>query len=186
MQIDALNISDVKILRPEKYDDARGFFSETFSQRTMREAGIELTFVQDNHVYSASKWTLRGLHFQMPPYAQSKLVRVIRGSVYDVAVDIRRGSPTYGQHVSVVLSAEKWNQILLPIGFAHAFLTLEPDTEVVYKVSNYYAPKHGRSILWNDPDLGIDWPVPTNAVVLSEKDTQSPTIKQLRSPFEYK
>ena len=157
LEIQSLGIPAVKILRPAKFGDARGFFSETYSKRSLDEAGLDLAFVQDNHAFSAEKNTVRGLHFQTPPFAQDKLVRVVRGSILDVAVDLRTGSPTYGQHVSAVISASEWNQILVPIGFAHGLVTLEPDTEVLYKVTNYYSPENDKGLLWNDPELGIDW-----------------------------
>ena len=185
MNFVALEIPDVRLLTPRKFGDDRGFFSETYNLMAFRNAGIDLTFVQDNYVFSAKKWTMRGLHFQSPPYAQDKLLRVVRGSVLDLAVDIRRGSPTYGRHVSAVLSAEAWNQILVPIGFAHAYLTLEPNTEVLYKVTNYYAPEHDHGLLWNDPDLGLDWPVAEDQVEISEKDRAQPLFTNLHSPFEY-
>ena len=185
MQIIALEIPDIKLLTPRKFGDDRGFFSETYNFMAFRKAGIDLTFVQDNHTFSTKKWTVRGLHFQSPPYAQAKLLRVVRGSVLDVSVDIRRRSPTYGRYVSAVLSAEAWNQILVPVGFAHATLTLEPNTEVSYKVTNYYAPEKAYGVLWNDPELGIDWPVRADQVEFSEKDRRQPRFKDLRSPFEY-
>ena len=183
MQIDEFSISAVKLLIPRKYGDRRGFFSEVYNQRALAQAGIEIEFVQDNHSLSAEKGTVRGLHFQSPPFAQDKLVRVVRGAVFDVAVDLRRGSPTYGRHVSVVLSAEAWNQLLVPIGFAHGFMTLEPDTEVIYKVSNYYAPDHDKGLLWNDPALGIAWPTPETDAVLSDKDRGQPRLAELVTPF---
>ena len=183
MQIDDLGIAAVKMLAPGKHGDHRGFFSEVYNRRTLAEAGIGIEFVQDNHSLSAEKGTVRGLHFQTPPYAQDKLVRVVRGAVFDVAVDLRRGSPTYGQHVSAVLSAEAWNQLLAPIGFAHGFMTLEPDTEVLYKVSNYYAPDHDQGILWNDPALGIAWPIPEAQAILSDKDRRQPHLAELATPF---
>ena len=159
MQVEHVNIPDVRLLSPGKHGDRRGFFSETYNRKALAVIGIDIDFVQDNHSYSADKGTVRGLHFQTPPFAQDKLVRVVRGSVFDIAVDLRQGSPTYGRHVSAVLSAQAWNQILVPIGFAHGFMTLEPDTEVIYKVSNYYAPDHDKGLLWNDPALGINWPL---------------------------
>ena len=183
MQIRESRISAVKILIPEKHGDHRGFFSEVYNQQALAEAGIDVDFVQDNHSLSAGKGTVRGLHFQTPPFAQDKLVRVVRGAAFDVAVDLRRESPTYGQHVSVVLSAEAWNQILVPIGFAHGFMTLEPDTEVVYKVSNFYAPDHDKGLLWNDPDLAIPWPLDAGAAVLSPKDGNLPKLAEIDSPF---
>ena len=183
MQIRESRISAVKILMPEKHGDHRGFFSEVYNRQALAEAGIDVDFVQDNHSLSAGKGTVRGLHFQTPPFAQDKLVRVVRGAAFDVAVDLRRESPTYGQHVSVVLSAEAWNQILVPIGFAHGFMTLEPDTEVVYKVSNFYAPDHDKGLLWNDPDLAIPWPLDAGAAVLSPKDGNLPKLAEIDSPF---
>ncbi len=183
MQIDELGISAVKMLIPRKHGDRRGFFSEVYNQRALAQAGIDVEFVQDNHSLSAEKGTVRGLHFQAPPFAQDKLVRVVRGAVFDVAVDLRRGSPTYGQHVSAVLSAEAWNQLLVPVGFAHGFMTLEPDTEVIYKVSNYYAPEHDKGLLWNDPALGIAWPIPEADAILSDKDRGQPRLAELVTPF---
>ena len=184
MDIESLNIPAVKVLMPKKYGDRRGFFSEVYNKKTLLEFGIDIDFVQDNHSLSADKGTMRGLHFQTPPFAQGKLVRVVRGAVFDVAVDLRRNSPTYGEHVSVVLSADALNQVLVPIGFAHGFMTLEPDTEVVYKVSDYYAPEHDKGILWNDPALGIVWPEPEATVILSEKDRGQPRLAEMISPFE--
>ena len=147
MQIHPTSISAVLVLTPRKHGDHRGFFSEVYRKELLSKQGIDVEFVQDNHSLSAEKGTVRGLHFQAPPFAQDKLVRVVRGAVFDVAVDIRPDSPTYGRHVGVVLSAEAWNQVYVPIGFAHGFMTLEPDTEVVYKVSDYYAPDHERGAL---------------------------------------
>ncbi len=177
--IETLAIPDVKIIRPKKHGDARGFFSETYSQKALSSAGIDLTFVQDNHAFSAAKGTVRGLHFQTPPFSQDKLIRVTRGSIFDVAVDLRRGSSTYGRHVSAVISAEEWNQILIPTGFAHGLLTLEPDTEVLYKVTNYYSPTHDLGLLWNDPALGIAWPIAEADAILSAKDKVQPRFADL-------
>ncbi len=185
MQVEKQSIADVKVLIPKKHGDHRGFFSETYSRRSFAEAGIDITFVQDNHAFSAEKGTVRGLHFQIPPFAQDKLVRVVRGSVFDVAVDLRRGSPTYGKHVSVVLSAEAWNQILVPIGFAHGLMTLEPDTEVLYKVSNYYSAEHDKGLLWNDSALGIEWPVAEDEAILSAKDKVQPRLADLPPYFHF-
>jgi dTDP-4-dehydrorhamnose 3,5-epimerase len=172
-----LEIPDVKLITPVKHGDSRGFFSETYNQRDLAAAGINTEFVQDNHSLSGPRGTVRGLHYQLPPFAQDKLLRVVRGSVLDIAVDVRRGSPTFGRHVSVVLSAEDWTQVLVPAGFAHGFCTLEPDTEVIYKVSDYYAPEHDRGILWNDPDLGIEWPVDAGEALLSERDRKHPRLQ---------
>ena len=183
MQVERLNIPDVRLLVPRKHGDARGFFSETYNRKSLAAFGINIDFVQDNHSLSVENGTVRGLHFQTPPFAQDKLVRVTRGSVYDVAVDLRRDSRTYGLHVSVVLSAQAWNQILVPIGFAHGFMTLEPDTEVIYKVSNYYAPDHDKGLLWNDPALGIAWPLAEDEAILSEKDRIQPRLEEIVTPF---
>ena len=183
--VEALSIPAVKIIRLAKNEDSRGFFSETYSKRALAEAGIETNFVQDNHVLSAQKGTVRGLHFQNPPFAQAKLVRVARGAVFDVAVDIRVGSPTYGQHVSAVISTEVWNQILIPAGFAHGLVTLEPSTEVIYKLSEAYSPEYDKGLLWNDESLGIAWPVTEAEAILSEKDKRQPRLADLPTYFRF-
>jgi dTDP-4-dehydrorhamnose 3,5-epimerase len=183
MDIEALAIPDVKLIRPKRFGDARGFFSEVYSRPALAAAGITLEFVQDNHSRSAKVGTVRGLHFQTAPFAQDKLVRVTKGRILDVAVDLRRASPTYGRHVSAELSADNWTQILVPVGFAHGFCTLEPDTEVIYKVSQVYAPAHDGGVLWNDPDLGIAWPVATADAVLSDKDVKLPRFRDLSPLF---
>ncbi|MBK3732885.1 dTDP-4-dehydrorhamnose 3,5-epimerase [Azospirillum brasilense] len=183
MDVISLAIPDVKIIRPKKFGDSRGFFSETYSKKAFEAAGLHYDFVQDNQSLSAEVGTVRGLHFQLAPFAQDKLVRVVKGAILDVAVDIRKGSPTYGQHVSAVISAEEWNQILVPIGFAHGFCTLEPDTEVIYKVTNFYSAEHDRGLLWNDPDLGIDWPVAADKALLSDKDRKQPRLADLGDWF---
>lgn len=176
MDVQSLAIPEVKLITPKKFGDHRGFFSETYNRERFFEAGIKAEFVQDNQSLSARPGTLRGLHFQTEPHPQAKLVRVIRGAIFDVAVDIRHGSPTFGQWVGTELSAENWQQLYVPVGFAHGFCTLQPDTEVVYKVSGKYAPETDRGIAWNDPAIGIDWPVSDDDVVLSEKDTKHPTL----------
>lgn len=183
MDIVSLAIPEVKILRPKRHGDRRGFFSETYNRKAFEAAGLFLDFVQDNHSLSAEAGTVRGLHFQTPPFAQDKLLRVVRGAVFDVAVDLRRESPTFGQHVSAIISAEDWNQILVPIGFAHGFCTLEPDTEVIYKVTNFYSPENDKGLLWNDPDLGIAWPDVTREPTLSDKDKVQPRLKDLGFAF---
>ena len=185
MLLEPLDISDVKLLIPAKHGDHRGFFSEVYNRRSLAMAGVHIDFVQDNHSFSAEKGTMRGLHFQTPPYAQHKLVRVVRGVAFDVAVDLRRGSPSFGEHVSVVLSAESWNQILVPVGFAHGIMTLAPDTEIIYKVSGYYAPDHDHGIRWNDPALAIEWPIPEDEVTLSAKDSSQPMLHEIDVPFDY-
>lgn len=179
-----LAIDAVMSVKPPKFGDHRGFFSEVYNQKAFADAGIDIAFVQDNHSLSGDRGTVRGLHFQSPPFAQDKLVRVVRGSIFDVAVDLRRGSPTYGKHVSAILSADAWSQLLVPIGFAHGFMTLEPNTEVIYKVSNYYSPTHDHGLLWNDPALGIEWPLSQEQAVLSDKDRKQPLLAEVVSPFE--
>ncbi|MGB4864844.1 MAG: dTDP-4-dehydrorhamnose 3,5-epimerase [Hyphomicrobium sp.] len=176
MKIESLAIADVKRITPPKFGDARGFFSETWNEKKLADAGINVHFVQDNHAFSAAKDTVRGLHFQLEPMAQDKLIRVTRGAILDVAVDIRRGSPTFGQHVSAVLSAENWAQLWVPKGFAHGYCTLEPDTEVVYKVTEYYSPQYDRGIQWDDPALAIAWPVTRAGAQLSDKDKAQPAL----------
>ena len=179
MNIEVTHISAVKIITPKKFGDHRGFFSEVYNRKAFSAAGIDLEFVQDNHSLSADVGTLRGLHFQSAPFAQDKLVRVVRGAILDVAVDIRRSSPTYGQHVAVELSADNGRQLLVPIGFAHGFATLEPNTEVIYKVTNYYSAANDLGLAWDDPDLGIKWPVRSEKAVLSDKDRKHPRLKDL-------
>jgi dTDP-4-dehydrorhamnose 3,5-epimerase len=185
MQIAETQIYDVKVLKPVRHSDQRGFFSEVFKENELRQHGIDANFVQDNHSLSTSKWVVRGLHFQVPPVAQAKLLRVTSGSIFDVAVDIRWGSPSFGQYIAVVLSAAEWNQIFIPEGFAHGFCTLEPDTEVIYKMSSYYSVEHDRGLLWNDPALGIAWPLPEDAVILSDKDRKHPLFADLPRYFRY-
>ena len=183
MNIANVSLSEVKIMSLKKNEDSRGFLSEVYTRRAFAAEGDKIDFVQDNHSFSAKKGTVRGLHFQTPPVAQHKLVRVVRGSVFDVVVDLRRSSFSYGRHVSVVLSATAWNQVLVPIGFAHGFMTLEDDTEVIYKVSDYYSPDYDKGLLWNDPALGIQWPLPAKEALLSERDRAQPRLAELESPF---
>lgn len=184
MQVTSLEIPEVRLISAVKHGDHRGFFSETYSRRALAAAGIAADFVQDNHSLSAEPGTLRGLHFQAPPHAQAKLLRVVRGAVFDVAVDLRWGSPTYGRHVSAVIAAAAWNQIYVPVGFAHGFCTLEPDTEVLYKVSDFYAPAAEGGLRWDDPDLAIAWPAAAGAVI-SERDRAWPRLRDLSRVFLY-
>jgi dTDP-4-dehydrorhamnose 3,5-epimerase len=186
MEIVATSFPEVKVLTPKKHGDHRGFFSEVYNEAVWEKHGIHLKFVQDNHSFSAAPFTLRGLHYQKPPFAQTKVVRVLRGRALDIVVDIRKGSPTFGQYVTVELSAQMWNQILVPEGFAHGILTLEPDTELFYKVTHYYSPENDRGILWNDPALNIQLPVTPDKVILSEKDAKQPLFKDADNPFTYK
>lgn len=176
---------EVLILVPSRHGDERGFFSETYSRRTLAEARIRLDFVQDNHSYSAKSGTVRGLHFQTPPFAQDKLVRVVRGAILDVIVDLRHGSPTFGKHLSLPLRAEEWKQVLIPAGFVHGLCTLEADTEVAYKTTNYYSAAHDRGIRWNDPAIGIDWPVSSEEAIVSPKDQALPLLHSLPQYFTY-
>lgn len=176
MEVRPLGLDGVLELVPKRFGDARGFFCETYNAATFAKAGIDLVFVQDNHSYSAAAGVLRGLHYQLPPRAQDKLLRVVRGSILDVAVDIRRGSGTFGKWVSLEVSAEKGNQILVPKGFAHGFVTLVPDTEVIYKVTDTYSPEHDRSIRFDDPEIGIGWPRLESGFQLSDKDLKAPLL----------
>ena len=185
VSVKQLPIPEILVLDIKKHGDARGFFSETFNRQMFADAGIDPVFVQDNHVLSAAKGTIRGMHFQAPPFDQAKLVRVCRGAIFDVALDLRAGSPTYGKHATAIISADKWNQIYIPSGFAHGLATLEPNTEVIYKVSNVYAPKHDFGCLWNDPELGIDWPFPESEAQLSAKDKIHPKFADLPTYFRY-
>jgi dTDP-4-dehydrorhamnose 3,5-epimerase len=182
-RVEETAIPAVKIATPKKHGDARGFFSEVYNVSDWAAAGLDLLFVQDNHSFSAAAGTLRGLHFQIAPFAQDKLIRVARGRILDVAVDIRRSSPTFGRHVAVELSAENWRQLLVPIGFAHGFVTLAPDCEVLYKTTANYSAAHDRGIAWNDPDIGIEWPLPAGGPTLSEKDRRWPRLKEARDLF---
>ena len=172
----------VALLVPKRFGDSRGFFAETYNLRRYEEFGITEEFVQDNHSVSRDSGTVRGLHFQSPPAAQGKLVRCGRGAIFDVAVDIRRDSPTYGLWEGYELTEANGHQLFIPVGFAHGFLTLEPNSEIVYKCTNYYSPKTEKTILWNDPDIKINWPIFPN-YILSDKDKVGSFLKDLESPF---
>lgn len=186
MQIERTLLDGVLILTPRRHGDHRGFFSESYSRKLLGERGVDIEFVQDNHSLSATTGTIRGLHFQAPPHAQDKLVRCGRGVLLDVAVDIRRGSPTYGKWVGVELSFENGRQLLVPKGFAHGFVTLTPNTEIVYKCSDYYAPETEGAIRWDDPEIGIDWKLPpSSAPIISEKDAVAPLFAETDSPFVF-
>ncbi len=185
MQITDIGLFGIKLVTAKRFGDNRGFFSETYNADAFAAGGIDAVFVQDNHSLSEKQGVVRGLHYQMPPSAQGKLVRVVKGSILDVAVDIRRGSPTFGKHVAVTLSAENWQQLFIPEGFAHGFCTLEPATEVIYKVTSLYDPSAEAGLRWNDPELGIAWPVTENDAVLSGKDKEYPLLKDLTRMFEY-
>jgi dTDP-4-dehydrorhamnose 3,5-epimerase len=174
-----------KLIRPRRFGDERGWFAETYNRKAFAALGVDVDFCQDNHSMSRPVGVLRGLHFQAPPQAQAKLVRCVRGRIWDVAVDVRAGSPTYGQSVSAELSAENGLQLYVPVGFAHGFITLEPDSEVLYKASAFYAPDCEGGLIWDDPDLGLEWPAPETGPVLSEKDKLLPRLRDFVSPFGY-
>ncbi|TPL82311.1 dTDP-4-dehydrorhamnose 3,5-epimerase [Mesorhizobium sp. B2-3-14] len=176
LEVRSLGIDGVLEIVPKRHGDARGFFMETYNAELFSQAGIDLVFVQDNHSYSAAAGVLRGLHYQLAPRAQDKLLRVIRGSILDVAVDIRRASKTFGKWVALEVSAQKGNQILVPRGFAHGFVTLVPDTEVLYKVTDTYSPEHDRSIRFDDSAIGIEWPSLAGGFQLSDKDLKAPLL----------
>ncbi len=187
MQIARMAIPEVLLITPARHGDERGWFSETFRQTALDEAGFAGgAFVQDNHVRSTKRGLLRGLHFQRPPHAQDKLVRCVRGAIFDVAVDIRRGSPTFGRWVGAELSADNGAQLLAPKGFAHAYCTLTDDCEVLYKVTDYYAPEAEGLLRWNDPALAIDWGLPAEAISTNARDAAAPLLADLDTPFTWK
>jgi dTDP-4-dehydrorhamnose 3,5-epimerase len=185
MIVEKTRLDGVLAIRPRRFGDDRGFFSETYNRRNLVPHGLDLEFVQDNHSRSVNPGTVRGLHFQAPPHGQGKLIRCVRGALLDVAVDIRAGSPTYGQWTGLELSAENGWQLFVPEGFAHGFMTLKADTEVVYKCTDYYAPDAEGSLRWDDPDIAIEWPLQT-APTLSEKDAAAPPLAGFVSPFKFK
>lgn len=183
MQIEQTDLSGVLVLTPRRFGDSRGFFSESWNHARLAEQGLDINFVQDNHSLSRQVGTVRGLHFQSPPHAQAKLVRCGRGRLFDVAVDIRKGSPTYGRWTGKVLSFENGHQLLIPVGFLHGFVTCEPDTEIIYKCSDYYAPDCDGAVRFDDPDISIDWGLDGVTPLLSEKDEAAPFLKDFDSPF---
>lgn len=186
MRFTATDLPGVWIIEPKVHKDARGFFLESYQSSLFAEYGIDVRFVQDNHARSEKQWVLRGLHFQTPPRAQAKLVRVIQGAVYDVVVDIRKGSPCYGKWLGVTLSKDNFKQLYVPKGFAHGYLTLEPETEVLYKVDDTYAPDHDAGIRWDDSDIGVHWPLSGQAdPILSDKDLRLPAFNTFDSPFSF-
>ena len=185
MKIEPLAIPEVILITPPRFTDARGFFSETWVESKLEAQGFSQRFVQDNHSYSSGTGTIRGLHCQIAPSIQGKLVRVVRGSVWDVAVDIRQGSPSYGKHVAVTLSAENWAQLWIPGGFLHGFCTLEADTEVIYKVTADYDKTAERAVIWNDPDLALPWPVQPGQELLSDKDRLAPRLADCENWYRF-
>lgn len=182
MRVEQTDLPDVLLLEPARHGDARGFFSESWNKSTLLQHGVELDFVQDNHSFSQTAGTVRGLHFQSPPHAQAKLVRCGKGALFDVAVDIRKGSPTYGKWVGFDLNFENGLQLLVPAGFLHGFVTLQPDTEIIYKCTDHYAPDCDGAVRFDDPDIGINWPL-TGDAVLSDKDAAAPLLRDFDSPF---
>lgn len=185
MDVQETSLPGVKLIIPRRFGDARGFFAETWNARAYQDAGVTCDFVQDNHSLSATKGTVRGLHFQAPPHAQAKLVRCGQGRLVDVAVDIRKGSPHYGKWVGAELTAENGHQLFIPAGFLHGFATLEDDTEVIYKCSDYYAPEADGAVRFDDPAIGIDWGLDLKKAVLSAKDETAPMLADLDNPFTY-
>jgi dTDP-4-dehydrorhamnose 3,5-epimerase len=186
MKITPMAIPEVLLITPARHGDERGWFSETFRQSALEEAGFTGgVFVQDNHVRSTTRGILRGLHFQKPPHAQDKLLRCVRGAIFDVAVDIRRGSPTFGQWVGAELSADNAQQLLVPKGFAHAYCTLTDECEVLYKVTDYYAPQAEGALRWNDPAVGVDWTLPAEAITTNDRDANASLLADLDTPFVY-
>ena len=183
LEVRRLELDGLLEIRPKRLSDERGFFSEVWREDRLAEAGIDARFIQDNHSFSTARGVLRGLHFQQPPAAQDKLVRVSRGAIFDVAVDIRSGSPTFGKWAGLAISAAEWNQLFVPRGFAHGFVTLEEDTEVLYKVSAPYSPEHERAVRFDDPAIGIDWPVEAGALILSDKDRNAPPLAEVETGF---
>lgn len=177
-------ISGVFSITPSRHRDDRGFLSETYNSRSLAELGIDVVFQQQNHIFTERTGTIRGLHFQAPPGATAKLIRVLKGSIFDVVVDLRRGSPSYGSHVAEVLSAENWAQLFHPVGFAHGFCTMEPGTEVAYLSSVPWRPELDRGLLWSDPDLGIEWPVSDDDAIVSDKDRSQPRLGDLETFFD--
>ncbi len=185
MDVIETDLPEVKLITPRRFGDRRGLFSETYNRRAFAEIGVPGEFVQDNYAYSAERGTLRGLHFQAPPAAQTKLVRVLRGAILDVVVDLRHGSPRFGQHIMVELTAESGQQILCPKGFAHGVLTLTPNTEIAYKVDAYYAPELDFGVRFDDPDLGIDWPLPESKMIVCDRDRYQPFFRDLPRIFTF-
>lgn len=186
VKVHTTNLQDVKIIEPAVFGDHRGFFTESYTDYKFQEAGIDIEFIQDNHSLSVEPGVLRGMHFQTPEKAQTKLVRATTGVIYDVLVDIRKGSPTYGQWEGYILSEHNHRQLLVPKGFAHGFITLTPNCNVQYKVDEYYSAEHDGGIAFDDPTIGIVWPMSTDSLVLSDKDKTHPTLAELDNPFLYK
>ena len=185
MLIERLEIPDLLRVIPKKHSDPRGFFSEIFRSDVLVRSGVDAPFVQENHVGSTQKGVLRGLHFQLPPRAQGKLIRCTRGAILDVGVDIRVGSPSYGRHVAIELSPANWHQLWVPPGFAHGYITLVDHCEVIYSVTDYYAPEYDRGIAWDDPVLGIDWRFPASEIILSDRDRRHPRLADAAPAFHY-
>lgn len=185
MKVRTFDIEGILLVEPKRHHDMRGFFCETYNAAALEKQGISVQFVQDNVSLSTGAGTVRGLHYQSPPFAQSKLIRVVRGAIFDVVVDIRNGSPTFGKHISIELSAENALQLFIPEGFAHGFATLRPLTEIAYKVSAPYSHDHDQGIFWDDPALRIRWPISTDKAILSAKDSSLPVLREIVPPFHF-
>jgi dTDP-4-dehydrorhamnose 3,5-epimerase len=185
MEVICTAFPEVKVVVPVRIGDGRGIFSEVWNRLEFAALGIDVSFVQDNHIRNPRKGTLRGLHYQLAPAAQGKLIRATRGAIFDVTVDIRRGSPTFGRHAAVKLSADNWWQVWVPPGFAHGYCTLEDDTEVQYKVTDFYSPAHERGVVWDDPSLAIAWPVSAADITVSQRDKTFPRLAAQTELFEY-
>lgn len=185
MKVQSFNIDGILLIEPKRFHDLRGFSCDTYNAAELARHGVEVSFVQDSVSLSTACGTVRGLHFQSPPYAQAKLIRVVRGAIFDVAVDIRGGSPTFGKYVGVELSAENGLQLYIPPGFAHGFATLRPLTEMACKVTVHYSPDHEHGIFWDDPSLRIRWPVSADEAVLSPKDETLPLLRDIATPFTF-
>ena len=183
MEITPLALEGVFLIKPHRFSDARGYFAEIYNQRRFADAGIKAKFVQDNQSYSSKVGTVRGLHFQYPPFAQAKLVRALRGRIFDVAVDLRRASPTLGHWIGQILTADGGEQLFIPRGFAHGFCSLDDDVEVAYKVDAFYSSECDSGLIWNDPAINIDWPIDADSAILSNKDTNLGFFKDFNSPF---
>jgi dTDP-4-dehydrorhamnose 3,5-epimerase len=185
LEVRSLEIPEIKVLRADRRVDGRGYVVSTYSRQGLEDTGVTFEIEHENHCWSARAGTIRGFHYQLPPFGQPKLIRVTRGRIFDVNVDLRRGSPTFGRHVSVELDPEGWSQILVPEGFAHCYCTLTDDVEVIFKLGQAYAPSYARGLRWNDPDLGVEWPIGANEAIVLPRDLDRPRFRDLTELFPY-
>ncbi len=185
LEVKSLEIPEIKLFRAERREDRRGYVVSTYNKAFFGSLGVHTDFVHENHCFSHRRGTVRGFHYQLPPYGQAKLIRVTRGRILDVNVDLRKGSPTFGRHVKAELTPEGWNQILVPVGFAHCYCTLEDDTEVIFKLGSPFAPRHAVGLAWNDPDLGVTWPITPDEAIVLERDLDRPHFSELTQFFPY-